>query len=269
MQRWSRVLRAKRDMVGLRQIPVLSRKNMTSTTRQNLARINDQIAEAVMKAGRPTGSVRLIAVSKTYPAERVAEAIQAGQHVFGESRVQEALNKQEALAGLPEGESPVEWHLIGHLQTNKANFVPGAFQWVHTIDSLELAKRLSEASIRAGVICYGLIQVNVANDPAKQGIKPAELESLLERILAAELGGLKLRGLMTIGKLDAPECETRQSFAGLRALRDKARERFGLPDFSELSMGMSGDFQLAIAEGATLVRVGSAIFGERDYQAVR
>lgn len=237
---------------------------MTSGLAQNLCRINDRIAEAAERAGRPRGSVKLIAVSKTRPAETVLEAIRAGQHVFGENRVQEALDKQAALPVLQGSAALIEWHLIGHLQTNKAKLVPKAFQWVHTVDSLELAGKIGEAARKAGVACNALIQVNVANDPAKHGIEPAGLEPLIEALLNAQLEGLALRGLMTIGRLGATEVETRRAFASLRTLRDRIRERSGLPAFSELSMGMSGDFPLAIAEGATMVRIGSALFGERE-----
>jgi pyridoxal phosphate enzyme (YggS family) len=238
---------------------------MISTLSRNLHLVNDQVAEAIVRAGRPMDSVKLIAVSKTHPAEVVAAAAQAGQRVFGENRVQEALDKQAALNALPENLPPLEWHLIGHLQSNKARFVPAAFQWVHTTDSLELAKRISDAALKAGLVCNALIQVNVADDPAKHGIDPAELVPLVEAVHSAELGGLALRGLMTIGKLNATESEARHAFASLRSLCDRVREQSGMAAFNELSMGMSSDFPLAIAEGATMIRVGSAIFGEREY----
>jgi PLP dependent protein len=236
---------------------------MTTTLIRNLRRVNDEIAEAVQRAGRLAGSVKLIAVSKTHPAETVQLAISAGQLAFGENRVQDAVNKQAALAALQADTSSVEWHLIGHLQSNKARLVPQAFQWVHTVDSLELAKRISEAASKEGVTCQALIQVNVARDVSKHGIASVGLEPLVEAILESELEGLVLRGLMTIGKLDATEPEVHDAFATLRLLRDRIRERLALPEFNELSMGMSCDFPLAIAEGATMVRVGSAIFGDR------
>jgi PLP dependent protein len=237
---------------------------MISSLVQNLRQVNDQIAEAAERVGRAAGSVKLIAVSKTHSAETIAVAIRAGQLAFGENRVQDALSKQAVLAAAQPGKVLVEWHLIGHLQSNKARFVPGAFQWVHTVDSLELAKRISEAAIKERVVCQALIQVNVSNDLAKHGIESGRLEPMVEAILDAKLDGLALRGLMTIGKLDATEPEARFGFATLRSLRDRIRERLALPEFDELSMGMSGDFPLAIAEGATMVRVGSAIFGNRE-----
>ncbi len=230
---------------------------------ERLAAINDRIDEAARLARRTPGDIRLIAVSKGHPADAVLAAVHAGQFMFGENRVQEALDKQAALRRRPETLAPLEWHLIGHLQSNKARFVPAAFNWVHTLDRLELARRLSEAARAAGVECNVLIQVNVADDPSKRGIAPADLVPLVETILRASLAGLNLSGLMTIGRLNAGETETRQAFAQLRELRDTLRERLDLPMFSELSMGMSGDFPWAIAEGATMVRIGSALFGER------
>lgn len=234
-----------------------------SDVAERLAAIREQIGEAARGAGRAPGDIRLIAVSKGHPAEAVLAAVHAGQFILGENRVQEALDKQAALRVLPETRAPLEWHLIGHLQSNKARFVPSAFQWVHSLDRLELARRLSEAAQAAGVTCNALIQVNVADDPNKRGIAPADLTPLVEMILQANLAGLNLRGLMTIGRLNAGETGTRRAFAQLRELRDNLRERMDLPKFSELSMGMSGDFSWAIAEGATMIRIGSALFGER------
>jgi hypothetical protein len=159
---------------------------------------------------------------------------------------------------------PLEWHLIGHLQRNKARFVPAAFQWVHTLDSVMLARRMGDAARAAGVTINALIQVNVAQDPDKQGVAPEALHPLIESLLQAEIVGLSLRGLMTIGRLDASTDDTRRAFAELRALQHEISQWFRLPEFTELSMGMTGDFEIAIAEGATMVRVGSAIFGERS-----
>jgi pyridoxal phosphate enzyme (YggS family) len=230
---------------------------------RRLAALHEQIGEAALRARRASGEIRLIAVSKAHSAEAVLAAINAGQFIFGENRVQEALDKQAALQGLPESIPPLEWHLIGHLQSNKARFASAAFQWVHSVDRLELARRLNDAAQAAGVMCKALIQVNVADDPNKHGIAPAGLVPLVDTILEANLTGLSLRGLMTIGRLNAGEAETRRAFAQLRTLRDALRERMDLPGFSELSMGMSGDFPWAIAEGATMVRVGGALFGGR------
>lgn len=230
---------------------------------ERLSAINDRIGETARRAGRAPGDIRLIAVSKGHSAEAVLAAARAGQFVFGENRVQEGLEKQATLDVLPETLVPLEWHLIGHLQSNKARLVPAAFHWVHSIDRLELARRLSEAAHTGGVNCNALIQVNVAGDPNKHGVAPGDLVPLVETILQANLTGLSLRGLMTIGRLNAGEIETRRAFVQLRELRDILHERMGLPACTELSMGMSGDFPWAIAEGATMVRIGSALFGER------
>lgn len=230
-----------------------------------LAAVHERIAVAARRAGRPPESIRLIAVSKTHPAETVAAALQCGQRVFGESRVQEAQEKQRALRALLSPPAPaIEWHLIGHLQSNKARFVPEAFQWVHTLDSLTLARRIGDEARAAGVTINALIQVNVAGDPRKHGVASEALHPLVESLLGANISGLSLRGLMTIGRLDAGPADTQRAFAELRALRDDVSRKFGLPQFSELSMGMTGDFEAAIAEGATMVRIGSAIFGERE-----
>ena len=229
-----------------------------------LAAIRERIGEAARRAGRAPGDIRLIAVSKGHPAEAVWVAAHANQFIFGENRVQEALDKQTALQALPATLAPLEWHLIGHLQSNKTRLVPTAFQWVHSIDRLELARRIGDAAHAAGVVCNALVQVNVADDPNKHGVAAVDLIPLVGAILGANLAGLTLRGLMTIGRLNAGETETRRAFAQLRELRDSVRERMDLPAFSELSMGMSGDFPWAIAEGATMLRVGSALFGERN-----
>lgn len=233
-------------------------------TCNTLVEVRERIAAAACRAGRVPEDIRLIAVSKSHPAETVAAAFACGQHVFGESRVQEAQEKQRALRASAQPVSAIEWHLIGHLQSNKARFVPEVFSWVHTLDSVSLARRIGDAAHAAGVTINGLIQVNVAGDPRKHGVAPEALPPLVESLLGANIAGLSLRGLMTIGRLDAGSADTQRAFAGLRALRDDVVRKFGLPAFGELSMGMTGDFEAAIAEGATMVRIGSAIFGGRS-----
>lgn len=232
-----------------------------SSITSNLATLRARIAEFARAAGREPHTVRLIAVSKTHPIESLRAAMEAGQRDFGENTVQEALPKIATLSA-----NDVEWHFIGHLQTNKAKFIPDSFAWVHSLDSAKLAARLSRVAQERGARLNALIEVNVMRDPAKHGVGPEALPALLEQLLQDELAGIDLRGLMTIGPYDASESETRHCFARLRALRDENRERFGLPAFTELSMGMSGDYAQAIAEGATMVRLGTAIFGERDYR---
>ena len=219
--------------------------------------IRTRIAAAAARAGRSPEEVRLIAVSKRQPLAAIEALAEAGQRDFGESQVQEALDKLPQLAG-----RGLCWHFIGHLQSNKTRFIPGNFQWVHSIDSEKMVRRIATAASEAGETVSLLLQVNVAADPAKFGIQPAALPTLVERLLEADYAGVRLRGLMTIGRRAADAGETRRSFAELRELLQQCRERFG-KDFSELSMGMSGDFELAVEEGATMVRVGTALFGER------
>jgi pyridoxal phosphate enzyme (YggS family) len=226
----------------------------------NLARVNAAIQDAAMKAGRNPAEVKLIAVSKTQPAAAVAAAVAAGQRRFGENTVQDALTKIPGFAG-----QGLEWHFIGHLQSNKARHIPGHFQWLHSLDSLKLAERAARFAADANATLNALIEVNVGRDPAKHGIAPEEVVPLLEQLLKANLRALALRGLMAIGPHPATETARRAAFAALRALRDQCVARFALPAFTELSMGMSDDFREAILEGSTLVRIGTAIFGQRDY----
>jgi len=225
----------------------------------NLADIRSRIHSATARVGRHPDAIRLIAVSKRMPAEYVLMAIAAGQFRFGESTVQEAQTKQ-ALIDDPR----TEWHFIGHLQTNKLKAIPGNFAWLHTLDTLRLAERLSGAASDAGCVINVLLQVNVANDPAKHGLPAKRVFSFVDSLLAADLAGIRLRGLMTIGRQDAVPGDRRGEFAALHELATACAERFGSASFSELSMGMSADFEQAIAEGATMVRVGSALFGARN-----
>jgi PLP dependent protein len=226
----------------------------------NLERLRATVAEAAQRAGRYPQDVKLIAVSKTQSAEAVAAAIAAGQRVFGENTVQEALTKIPRFAG-----QGLEWHFIGHLQSNKARFIPGNFAWVHSLASLKLAQRLARLAQEQNTIANALIEVNITRDPAKHGVAPEDLTALLDELLKSDLTGIHLCGLMAIGPHPATESERRTSFAALRKLCDDCAQRFALPAFTELSMGMSGDFIEAIQEGSTLVRIGTAIFGERDY----
>ena len=232
--------------------------DLTATVAGNFARVRAEIAAAARAAGRKPEEIRLIAVSKTHPPEAIATAIAAGQMDFGENTVQEALTKIPLYAS-------ATWHMIGHLQSNKAKFVPGNFAWVHSVDSLRLAQRLSRLAQEKGIVLDTLFEVNVTRDPAKHGLPPEELAPLLDTLLKEGHPGLRLRGLMTLGPYPATETNSRACFAQLRELREDCRKRFELKDFTELSMGMSGDYAAAIQEGSTMVRIGTAIFGERDY----
>ena len=228
--------------------------------RDRLARLRETIASTAVAAGRRPEDISLIAVSKLHPAAAIEQAAAAGQNAFGESTVQEAIDKIARL-----GNRHLEWHFIGHLQSNKTKFIPRNFAWLHSLDSFKLAQRLSRQLEEADAHLDVLIEVNVAADPRKHGLPPHQLAPLVEQLLAADLRCIRLRGLMTIAPFPAEESEVRKAFSALRVLRDDCRERYALPSFAELSMGMSGDYVEAIKEGSTMVRIGSAIFGERDY----
>jgi len=226
--------------------------------RHNLTAVMERIHAAASAAGRRTADIRVIAVSKYMPAEYVRHAMAAGQHCFGENTVQDARTKQALL------DDPAnEWHFIGHLQRNKAGVVVDHFDWLHTLDSLRLAERLSEQAVKSASILNVLLQVNIASDPDKFGLPPAEVFRFAEGLLQADLAGICLRGLMTIGRRDATPDERRRDFIALRRLAEACSERFGHGLFSELSMGMSSDYEIAVSEGATMVRIGSSIFGPR------
>jgi len=218
-----------------------------STIATNLAAVEGRIAAACARAGRRRDEVTLVAVSKTQPAAAVDEAIAAGVEVVGENWIQEAREKQ------PEVRGAARWHLIGHLQSNKSKDAVRLFDVIHTIDSFELAEKLARVAASAGKRQEILLQVNVGEEPQKSGVAPAEAPALADRLRT--LDTLLLRGLMTIPPAGTPE-ETRRYFVQLRNIRDS----LGL---EHLSMGMSEDYEVAIEEGSTIVRVGRAIFGAR------
>jgi PLP dependent protein len=222
---------------------------------ERLTALRGRIAAAALGAGRPADSVRLVAVSKYASPEQVLEAYAAGQREFGESRIQSALPRIDALP------ADVVWHLVGHLQGNKVNKVLGRFELIHSVDSWELASRLSDRSQSRELLSQILVQVNCSGEMSKSGIPPEEAESLL--LSLRELRGIMVRGLMTMAPLDGGAEATRASFRRLAGIRDKVMA-LDHPELAldQLSMGMTGDFEVAIEEGATIIRVGSAIFGE-------
>lgn len=226
----------------------------------NLFHVRQSIADVARVCTRSSDVIRLIAVSKGHPKAAIVAAIAAGQEDFGESTTQDALPKISQLA-IPS----IDWHFIGHLQTNKAKYIPGNFSWLHSLDSLDLARKLFRLAREKSATINILIEVNVTGDPKKHGIAPKALPDFVEEYLKENFTTLPLRGLMTIAPHEAPEKDIRACFAGLRQLRDDCQQRFGLKNFTELSMGMSGDYIEAIKEGSTMVRVGTAIFGGRDY----
>jgi len=223
----------------------------------NLQAVRERIAAACLAAGRQTGSVSLLAVSKTWPASAVRDAASAGQVAFGENYVQEALDKIAAL-----GDLALEWHFIGPLQSNKTRAVAENFSWVHSVDRLKIAERLAAQrppSLPPLNVC---LQVNVSGETSKSGCTPSEAPALAAAV--ARLPGLRLRGLMTIPEPTDDAALQRRRFATLRTTLEAIGKATGR-EFDTLSMGMSDDLEAAIMEGASIVRIGTAIFGERNY----
>jgi len=223
----------------------------------NVAAVRQRIAAAAAAAGRDPASVKLLAVSKTFGADRVRAAYDAGQRDFGENKVQEALQKIEATADLP-----IRWHLIGHLQSNKARKAGAAFAAIHSIDSIDLLRRVDAAAAEQGTAPDLYVQVDMAGEATKFGAPEAEVPAIVRAAL--ECRAARLRGLMLLPPwFDDPE-QARPFFRRLRLLRDQlVEEGAAESQLRDLSMGMSHDFEVAIQEGATLVRVGTAIFGKR------
>lgn len=223
---------------------------------RNLEEVKRAVRKAAESAGRDPSGVRLVAVSKTWPAERISEAVAAGQVIFGENKAQELLEK------VPRLPARLEWHLIGTLQKNKVRKVLPHCAMIHSIDSLSLAERVDRIAGEEGLQPRILLQVNVAGDEAKSGFSVREIREQFARI--QELRRVRVEGFMTVPPYSDDLEEVRLHFARLRDLRDELADQSGSA-LAELSMGMSHDFRVAIEEGATLVRVGSSIFGKRDY----
>lgn len=223
---------------------------------ENLQQVRQQIASAAADSGRAAGEITLVAVSKTWPVEVIQEAVDAGQRVLGENKVQEILEKVPAMS------PDLEWHCIGHLQKNKVRKVLPLCAMIHSIDSVALAERVDRIAGELGLHSDVLLQVNVANDDAKFGFPVGDVEQAFSRL--KDLENLSIRGLMTVPAYDPDPEAVRPFFSRLRDLRDRIEQSTGAA-LPHLSMGMSHDFPVAIAEGATLVRVGSSIFGKREY----
>ena len=228
--------------------------------RNNLASVRHQINDIAVRSGREPDEITLIAVSKTRSLDEVKRAIDAGHKDFGENTVQDALTKIPELRN-----TDTQWHFIGHLQSKKARQIPGNFQWVHSVDSLKLAEKLSNAMVNAeqttSLNC--LVQVNVSAEDSKSGLNKTDVIPFIDELLQLKLPRISWRGLMTIG-VKGDEYQTRTAFAELRQLLNQCQYEFSLADFNQLSMGMSDDYTIAIEEGSTMVRVGTAIFGERN-----
>jgi len=226
-----------------------------SSVAENLERVRERIAQAATKAGRAVDEIELVAITKTHDAERVREAIEAGQILFGESRVQEARVK------IPELPSNLRWHFVGHLQKNKIRHVLPLFELIHSVDSLSLAQEINRIAEEEGMHPRVLLEVNAAGEGSKFGFRPDKLRQDMEALLA--LPRLSIEGLMTIPPLAKEAEASREYFVDLRKLRDRLETEFQMK-LPHLSMGMTNDFPVAVEEGATLVRVGTAIFGERS-----
>ena len=228
----------------------------------NLEAVRLRIAAAARNAGRAPESVALLAVSKTFPAQDVRAAHAAGQHAFGENYVQEAVDKIEALADL---RTSLEWHFIGPLQSNKTRLVAERFDWVHSVDRLKIAQRLSEQRPAGMAPLNVCLQVNVSGEATKSGVAPQDAAQVAHAIAA--LPNLRLRGLMSIPEPEATLEAQRAPHRQLRELFESLRESLRADGVAldTLSMGMSADLEAAVLEGATIVRVGTAIFGTRDY----
>lgn len=222
----------------------------------NLKTVMDRIASAAKRAGRDPSSVRLVVVTKTVDVERIRQAVAAGASVLGENRVQEARGKVEKLG------NPARWHLIGHLQTNKSKYAVKLFDLIHSVDNLELARELDKQAAKIGKVQDVLIEVSIAGEAAKAGAAMQDVATLVRE--AVMLKNISIKGLMTIPPYSEDPENSRPFFRKLRELAETMKkENIPTVSMNELSMGMSGDFEVAVEEGATMVRVGTAIFGER------
>ena len=225
----------------------------------NLQLIHQSLTDSANKAGRNPEDIKLIAVSKTRSVEEVQSVIDLGVNVFGENTIQDAMTKIPVI-----GTENTEWHFIGHLQSKKSKSIPGYFDWIHTIDSIHLAEKISSAMLNNNperqLNC--LIQMNVSGEASKSGITVSELIPFVDSLMKLELPCIQWRGLMTIGVNNNMD-KSRTVFSKLRQCRNQCAEKFSLDNFDQLSMGMSGDYQVAIEEGATMVRLGTSIFGDR------
>lgn len=228
---------------------------LKETYSERLTEVQARIAAAARRSGRDPDAVSLVAVSKTHPPEAVAALAEAGQTLFGENRVQEARAKAPLLS------SALRWHLVGHLQRNKVRQAVGLFEMIQSVDSSDLAESIHRVAEEQGIRCRVLLEVNVAGEATKFGFSPEALERDIEALLG--LSHIDIEGLMCIPPPVAKPDEARPYFARLRELRDRLETHLRVP-LATLSMGMSGDYEVAIEEGATFVRVGSALFGERS-----
>jgi hypothetical protein len=228
---------------------------------ERIASVRERIAAAARRSGRNPADITLVAVSKTHPPETVVSACHAGLHLFGENRVEEAGPKAEAVARLMAPSAGPTWHMVGHVQSRKAIAVLPWAAMVHSVDSVRLAEKLSRLSAETGSELAILLEVNVSGESSKYGLTPDQLPGAVEAI--GRLPGLRLEGLMTVAPIADNAESVRPVFARLRGLKDEMARRYPALSWRHLSMGMTDDFEVAIEEGSTLVRIGRAIFGER------
>ncbi len=227
--------------------------------KDNIAAVRERIDAAAKRAGRDPEEIKLIAVSKTMPVEMLKEAYEAGQRDFGENRVQELVPKMEELP------ADIRWHLIGQLQKNKVKYISGRTELIHSVDSIGLAQFIDKEAKKRGVVSDILFEVNIAGEESKSGFKPEDVLDAAEQISA--LDGVRIRGLMTVAPLVENAEDNRIYFRNLKHLYiDMQNKNMDNSMVDTLSMGMSGDFEVAVEEGATMVRVGTAIFGKRSYE---
>jgi pyridoxal phosphate enzyme (YggS family) len=224
--------------------------------KENLEAVQKRIAEAALKTGRPPGDITLVVVTKTVAAGLINQAIACGVAVIGENRVQEAVQKQPEITG------GMQWHLIGHLQSNKAKKAVELFSLIHSVDSLDLAREIGRRALEIGKVQEVLLEVNTSGEPQKYGFELEEILNALNEV--KDIEGIKVMGLMTVGPLTEDDQRVRKAFRRLRIIFQEAA-KIGYPNIQmkHLSMGMSGDFEMAIEEGSNMVRIGSAIFGAR------
>lgn len=231
---------------------------MRSSIEENITEVKRRVEEAAKKAGRNPEDVLILAVSKTIDVPRIKEAVECGLNSLGENRVQEIMDKYE-----PMGEG-INWHLIGHLQTNKVKYIIDKVCLIHSVESLKLAEEINKKAEKSGIIMDILVEVNIANEESKFGIKPEDCESFIREL--SKMKNINVKGLMTVAPFTENPEENRGYFKGLKDLLvDIDNKKIDNINMSELSMGMTGDFEVAVEEGATIVRVGTGIFGERFY----
>ncbi len=227
------------------------------TIKKKLEKINEKIKKAALKANRSPEDIKLVAVTKTATVEQIKEAISAGVKTIGENKVQEAKGKYQVLSA---DIADIEWHLVGHLQTNKVKYAIEVFDLIHSVDSKKLAEEIDKRSLQFGIMTNILVEVNVSGEETKYGIKPEEVEPFLKEI--SEFSRIKVRGLMTIAPIAEDKEEVRPYFRKLRELSEKIENKnIKNVKMDYLSMGMTDDFEVAIEEGANMVRIGRGIFG--------